>query len=92
MGKKKKAKKKSDVHSKVYTRVIRDADSYRKLLSPEFLDQQIRQAVTMCWMMLPEERQTVEAVELEIRRIVDRVLSNLKEDSAVFGITGPIKT
>jgi hypothetical protein len=91
MGKKKKAKKEAKLWSKVYTENINDADAFLKQLNPEFLDSLIRQAVTMCWMMLPEERRTVEAVESEVRRIVDRVLSNLKEDAAAFGITAPAK-
>ena len=42
----------------------------------------------MCWMMLPEDRKTLETLEFEIRRLVDRVINDLKEDAEAFGITG----
>ena len=41
----------------------------------------------MCWMMLPDERKTPDAVATEIRRIVERALANLKEDVTAFGIS-----
>ena len=55
-------------------------------LGPQAIDHQIRQAISFCWAMLPKERRTVEAVEVEIRRLVDRALANLKEDGRAFGI------
>ena len=58
----------------------------RSLLGPDAVDQQIKQAISMCWMMLPDEKKSVAAVESEIRRIVDRALANLREDSRSFGI------
>ena len=36
------------------------------------VDQQIRQAISTCWMMLPAKGRTPEAVAREIRRLVDR--------------------
>lgn len=60
--------------------------SMSHLMGPHAVDQQIRQAVSLCWMVLPEEKKTVEAVEAEIRRIVDRALKDLRDDAAVFGI------
>jgi len=36
--------------------------------------------------MLPQERKTVANVEMELRRILDRVLRNLSEDAEAFGI------
>lgn len=56
------------------------------MLDPQAVDQQIRQAISFCWMMLPEDKKSHEAVEREIRRIVDRALQNLKEDMTAFGI------
>ena len=62
----------------------------REMMGPQAVDQLIRQAISTCWMMLPQEKKTVESVEREIRRLVDRALANLKEDTAAFGIgTGP---
>lgn len=46
----------------------------------------IRNAVLVCWMSLPKERQSVDEVEKEIRRIVDRALKNFREDASSFEI------
>lgn len=64
-------------------------DSYsamREVLGPFSVDQAIRQAISVSWMMLPKENRSVAAVEKDIRRIVDRALRNLKEDSQAYGI------
>jgi hypothetical protein len=37
-------------------------------------------------MSLPPERQNVDEVEKEIRRIVERAIRNLREDSDSFGM------
>lgn len=50
------------------------------------VDSMIRQAVQSCWMALPAEKRSIDAVETEIRRVVDRALENLREDAAAFGI------
>jgi len=67
-----------------------DAKSMKKMRSmfgPQQVDQMIRQAISICWMMLPEGKRKAEAVEAEIRRIVDRALKDLREDATAFGIT-----
>jgi hypothetical protein len=53
-------------------------------LSPAAIDQQIRQAISLCWMMLPEGRRTVEEVEGEMRRLLERALKELREDARAF--------
>jgi hypothetical protein len=60
----------------------------RGLFGPAQVDQAIRQAISICWMMLPKERKNPDAVAAEIRRIVERALANLKEDAQAFGIAG----
>jgi hypothetical protein len=50
------------------------------------VDQQIGQAISMCWMMLPKDKKNPDAVAAEMRRIVERALANLKEDAKAFGI------
>lgn len=60
----------------------------RDMFGPQAVDQAIRQAISTCWMMLPDEKKSVSTVEAEIRRIVDRALANLKEDATAFGIPG----
>jgi hypothetical protein len=60
----------------------------RAFFSPQQVDQQIRQAIQFCWMSLPPEKQTVDEVEQQIRRIVDRALRDLREDADSFGLGG----
>lgn len=58
----------------------------RAMFGPMQVDQEIRQAISFCWMMMPEEKRNPDAVAAEIRRIVERALANLKEDADGFGI------
>lgn len=62
-------------------------EAMRNMLGPQALDQAIGQAISTCWMMLPEKKKSVAAVEVEIRRVVDRALANLREDASAFGIS-----
>jgi hypothetical protein len=67
----------------------KDPDAMKRMrafFSPQQVDQQIRQAIQFCWMALPPQQQNVEEVEKQIRRIVDRALRNLREDSDSFGL------
>ena len=59
----------------------------RNMFGPFQVDHEIRQAIGMCWMMMPDDRKNPEAVAEEIRRIVERAISNLKEDAAAFGVS-----
>jgi hypothetical protein len=79
MGKKKAAKKWTKQDFGEITRPT--------IFDPGMVDKSIRQAVSLCWMMLPPEKRTPENIEAQIRRTVDRVLSDLKEDIAAFNIT-----
>ena len=64
-----------------------DEGKMRKFIGPMMMDHQIREAILHCWMMLPNDKKTVDAVEAEIRRVVDRALKDLREDATSFGIT-----
>jgi hypothetical protein len=55
------------------------------MFGPGAVDQQIRAAISTCWMMFPKDKRSPEAVAIEVRRILERALSNLKEDAQVFG-------
>jgi hypothetical protein len=57
----------------------------REMFGPSGVDQQVRAAISTCWMMLPADKRTPEAVAHEVRRIVERALGNLTEDAAAFG-------
>jgi hypothetical protein len=48
-------------------------------------DQAIRQAILNCWRMLPEDRRGPQAVEAEVRRLMDRALREFAEDAAAYG-------
>lgn len=55
------------------------------VFGPAQIDHMIRQAIQFCWMGLPKERRSVEEVEVQIRRIVDRALRDFREDRQAFG-------
>lgn len=60
----------------------------RENMGPFGADQSVRQAIMTCWRMLPEESRTPERVEQEVRRLLERALSEFREDSAAFGFSG----
>jgi hypothetical protein len=65
-----------------------DPNSLKNLqnfFSPQEVDQQFRQAIRICWMMLPAERKSVDEVEKQARRIFDRIIKDMREDSDAFG-------
>ena len=59
-----------------------------EMFGPAQIDHQIRQAIQFCWMGLPKQRRSVEEVEVQIRRIVDRALRDFREDRQAFGKAG----
>ena len=61
-----------------------DRATLMSAMGPEAVDQCIRQAVSLCWMILPPEKKTFAAVDREIQRLVARALANLKEDISAF--------
>ena len=63
-----------------------DRKSMREFLGPQVVDNAVRQAISTCWMILPDGNRTVAAVEAEVRRVVERALANLRDDASVFGI------
>ena len=66
-----------------------DPEKLRKVhafFGPQQIDNQIRQAISTCWMILPPDRKNVDGVEKEIRRIVDRALRDLRDDYQSFGL------
>lgn len=62
-------------------------DKMRSMFGPGHVDQGVRQAIQMCWMMLPEDGKTVDELERQFRRIVDRAIKDLRDDSAAFGLS-----
>jgi hypothetical protein len=58
----------------------------REAFGPTAVDNAIRQAVSLCWMFLPEDKRNMEEVEQQLRRLLDRAIENAKEDVAAFGL------
>ncbi len=63
------------------------AKMMRSMHGPQAVDQSIRAAVSMCWMMLPDDKKNVDAVERELRRLLERVITDLREDAEAFGVS-----
>ncbi len=61
-------------------------DKMRAMFIPGQIDQSVRQAIQMCWMMLPDDGKKVEELEKQFRRIVDRALKDLRDDADAFGL------
>jgi hypothetical protein len=58
----------------------------RAMFGPGQVDQVVRQAIQMCWMMLADDAKTVDELEKQFRRIVDRAIKDLREYSDAFGL------
>ena len=56
----------------------------RAHMQPGQVDQSIRSAIQMCWMMIRPSNRTPEELERQIRRILDRALEDLREDFDAF--------
>jgi hypothetical protein len=61
------------------------AAAMAKMLGPGQVDQTIRQAIRLCWMSLPPKRKNVKELEKQVRRIFERALRDIREDSKHFG-------
>lgn len=66
-------------------RTPENEEAMRDMFGPQQVDQTIRQAISMCWMSLPKGKRTAQEVDVQIRRLVDRALQNMHEDSKQFG-------
>jgi hypothetical protein len=56
-----------------------------EMFGPGHVDQCVRQAIQACWIALPADRRNMDEVEKQVRRLVERALSDLREDQASFG-------
>ena len=66
----------------------KEGSPFREMIGPTDIDSMIRNAVSMCWSVMPAETRTLQRVEAEIRRLVDRALKDMIEDAKAFGIDG----
>jgi hypothetical protein len=53
--------------------------------TPAHLDQTVRQAVQLCWTVIPKDRRTTEELEKQFRRVAERALKDFAEDQTAFG-------
>ena len=58
----------------------------RILHGPGAADNALRQALAMCWAILPDNRKNVAEAEAELRRLVERAIRDLREDAQSFGM------
>ncbi len=63
------------------------SDQYREIYGPNGVNSAIGQAITSCWHVLPKDTRSMERLDAEVRRIVERALKNVKEDAEAFGFT-----
>lgn len=56
----------------------------RSMFGPGQVDHQLRQVIQMCWMMLPEDKKTVDELEKQINRLLKRAMKDLREDAKAF--------
>lgn len=70
-----------------HTREVSVQRMQRTAMGPMLVDQTLRQAITHCWMMLPDDQKTPKNVEKEMTRLLTRALENLHEDAASFGFS-----
>ena len=61
-------------------------DRMRKMFGPGQVDEHVRQGMHLCWMMLPEDKQTIDELEKQLRRIVERAIKDFREDAQAFGL------
>jgi hypothetical protein len=61
-----------------------DSGKARSMFGPGQVDQQIRQAIQMCWMMLPAGKKNADEMEKQMRRVFERSIRNMREDGEAF--------
>lgn len=59
---------------------------FRAMMGPSQVDQMLRHAISACWMILPDDKKTVDELERQLRRIFERAMRDLREDEAAFGL------
>ena len=57
-----------------------DHNKMAALFGPGMVEQYLYQTIQFCWMSLPADRRNLDELEKDIRRRLDRVLRELRED------------
>ena len=63
---------------------IGDDDDFASLLGPGYIDKEVRSALQNCWLCIAKEDRTIDRVEAEFRRIVERAIKDFRDDEKVF--------
>jgi hypothetical protein len=53
------------------------------------VDNQIRIAIGSCWLSLPVGRRSLDELETQMRRLVERALRDFRDDWKAFGLVKP---
>jgi hypothetical protein len=61
-----------------------DDEAFKSILGPDAVDRMIRQAISVCWLLMPKNKRNVQNVSSEIMRVVERALQNLSEDNVAY--------
>lgn len=57
-----------------------------KMMGPAALNHAVKHAIQTCWMMLPDDKKSVEEVEKQVPRVVNRAFEAMREDAQAFGL------
>lgn len=57
------------------------AKKLRAMFGPGQVDQMFRQAIQLCWMALPDDKRTLDELEKQSRRIMERAFKDMREDA-----------
>ena len=61
-----------------------DSHNWSQFLGPNDIDVMIRNALKMCWMILPAERRSFAEVDRLFRQMVDRAIRDFGDDAKTF--------
>ncbi len=85
--KKRKPAKKARGEAKVVKHVAKNSEEFRRLIGPGAVDQAIRNALHLMWMMYYDSK-NLDEVESEFQRLVDRAMKDYRENQDRWR-TGP---
>ena len=63
-------------------------DAMRDMFGPEMVDQQLRQTIHLCRMSLPADKRSIDEIERQMKRLLDRAIRDMREDFDAFGFGG----
>ena len=68
-----------------YTRINSESgDKGDPLFGPGVVDVKVREAMQLCWIMLPDDNRTTSRLVDEMRRILERALKDVQDDERAF--------